>query len=82
MAKFIQLTSTTPGIGKLRVNPELLAAYFRQQNKTAIFIAAHGNPVPVGNSVIVPGLCETVTETPEEIDQKILEASTPSFMRN
>lgn len=77
MAKFIQLSSMTPGAGKLRVNPDLLAMYFKRGANTAIILAASGNPVASPGGAVVPGLIEIVTETPEEIDKLIDAANRP-----
>ena len=80
---FIHLTSTTPGIGKVRFNVAAIAMYFKSgPSKSTIALTAMGNPQAMPSKAlgmppaILPagGLMETVTETPEEIDKMIADA--------
>ena len=62
MARFIHLTSAQPGIGKIRINIDGIAMYFRRGQQTVL-------------AMLVQGIVETVVETPEELDLLIKQHS-------
>lgn len=62
MTRFVHLTSSQPGIGKLRINTDAIAFYFRKGQQSVVVFR-------------IPGVVENVAESPDEIELLIKQAS-------